>query len=545
MQQAYNERDKTSSSSFASEYVRNFLTREAAPGIPYEYQLYLKLLPEITLAEVNALAESYLRPTNRVVLVNAIQTKGFTMPTDSQLGSALASAESASVEQITQADLSRPLMPEAPTPGKIVSEERIDSVGLVHWKLSNGADVYLKPTTNKNDQIVFGAYSRGGTSVVPDDDFIAATQAAAIAEQSGIGDFNSIDLAKKLSGKQVSISPYINSLTEGVNGSSSTEDEETLFQLINLTFTHPRFDQNAYDIYIERLKAKIENQNQQPSFQFSRKIGEIVMNDNFRSRPLDLDRISQISFDKVRAVYRDRFADPGNFVYIFAGNIDLAKFRELVSLYIAGMQSEKRVDTFKDTGLRFADGVKTASVRAGSEPKSEVSIIFSGRREWTRTNDYLLQATAEILTMKLLEVIREDKSAAYSIGAQSQWNQYPVGQYIFEIDYGSDPAKASSLADQVFTIIDEMKKQPVEQSYIERAQATEQSAYETAIQDNGFWVQNLKNLSFYGRPFDDILTYPDLVKSVTPEKIQATAAQLLDQNRYVRVILYPANWTGD
>ncbi|HUX13010.1 MAG TPA: insulinase family protein [Spirochaetia bacterium] len=545
MQQAYNERDKTSSASFASEYVRNFLTREAAPGISYEYELYVRLLPQIRLDEVNALAESYLRPTNRVVLVNAVQTKEFSMPTDSQLASAVASGESAKVEQISQTDLSRPLMPEAPVPGKIVSEQKIDSVGLVHWTLSNGASVYLKPTTYKNDQIVFGAYSKGGTSLVPDDEFIAATQAAAIAEQSGLGDFDSIDLTKKLSGKQVSISPYINSLTEGLNGSSSTEDAQTLFQLINLTFTHPRFDRNAYDIYIQRLKAKIENQDQQPAFRFSEKINRMVMNDNFRSRPLDIDRIGQISFEKVREVYQDRFADPGKFVYVFAGNIDLAKFRELVSRYIAGMPGGTREETFKDRGLRFADGVQTASVKAGSEPRSEVSIIFTGQRKWTRTNEYLLQATAEILTMKLLEVIREDKSAAYSIGAQSQWNQYPIGQYIFEIDYGADPAKAKALSDQVFAIIDEMKKQPLEESYVERVQATEQSAYESAIQDNGFWVQNLKNLSFYERPFDDILTYPDLIKSLTPEKIRATAAELLDQNRYVRVILYPANWTGD
>ncbi|WP_455382454.1 M16 family metallopeptidase [Salinispira pacifica] len=545
IQQLYNERDKTSSEGFASEYIRNYLTGEASPGIPYEYQLYQELLPGISLDEVNALADSYLKERNRVVLVNAIKTKDFSMPEDSALASALAEAKSAKVSQVEEANLARPLMPEAPTPGSIVSEEKIADVGLIHWKLSNGAEVYLKPTDFKNDQIVFGAYSKGGTSVVPDDDYVAATQAAAIAEQSGIADFNSVDLGKKLTGKQVSLSPYINSLTEGVNGSSSTADEETLFQLINLTFTHPRFDRDAYDTYMQRLRARIENQNQRPEYLYSEKITSLVTDNDFRTRPLDESRLAQVTFEKIKRIYLDRFADPGNFTYFFAGNIDVDKFRRLVSLYIAGMPSVERNDTFRDTGLRFTDQVKTASVRAGSEPKSEVSIIFSGQKPWTKENEYLLKATSDILTMKLLEVIREEKSAAYSIGAQSQWSQYPVGQYLLEIDYGADPEKARPLVDQVFQIINALKNTPVDPSYIERAQATERTAYETALQDNGFWVQNLKNLSFYGRPFNDILTYPDLIKALTPEKVRRTAEQLIDENRYVRVILYPADWTGD
>ena len=46
--------------------------------------------------------------------------------------------------------------------------------GITEWTLSNGATVVLKPTTLKEDQILFRAVAPGGTSLASDADFIPA-----------------------------------------------------------------------------------------------------------------------------------------------------------------------------------------------------------------------------------------------------------------------------------------------------------------------------------------------------------------------------------
>ena len=87
-------------------------------------------------------------------------------------------------------------------PASVVSvDSRSPSIGVTEWKLSNGARVLVKPTDFKADEILFGAYSRGGTSLAPDADIMSARLASQIVGLGGAGNFNRIDLAKKLSGQ--------------------------------------------------------------------------------------------------------------------------------------------------------------------------------------------------------------------------------------------------------------------------------------------------------------------------------------------------------
>ena len=51
-----------------------------------------------------------------------------------------------------------------PARGTIVKTTARPKPGITEWTLSNGATVVLKPTTLKEDQILFRACAPGGTS---------------------------------------------------------------------------------------------------------------------------------------------------------------------------------------------------------------------------------------------------------------------------------------------------------------------------------------------------------------------------------------------
>ena len=242
LERAVTEKENTPSASLADEYVRNFTDGEPSPGIEYEMALHARFLPEITLNEVNALAKQWVPDKNRVVLVNAPDKPGLAVPDQAKLASVIASAEKKELTAYVDTVGTQPLLDSAPKAGAITKTATKDAFGITEWELSNGVKVVLKPTKFKEDEVIFQAFSPGGTSLASDADFIPAQTAAQVVASGGLGKFSAIDLRKMLTGKVASARPFIGELDEGLRGSASRKDLETMFQLIYLTFTAPRAD---------------------------------------------------------------------------------------------------------------------------------------------------------------------------------------------------------------------------------------------------------------------------------------------------------------
>ena len=133
-------------------------------------------------------------------------------------------------------------------------------LGITEWRLSNGVRVVLKPTTFKQDEILFRAVSPGGTSLASDEDFVPAATADQVVAAGGLGTLGSIDLNKILAGTSVGVRAEIGETEEGLAGGASRKDLETMFQLIYLTFTAPRADPVAFRVLTRQLKVALAHQ---------------------------------------------------------------------------------------------------------------------------------------------------------------------------------------------------------------------------------------------------------------------------------------------
>ena len=85
IERAYTNRANQRSTSFVAEYTRAFLYGESIPGIEYEFELYRRFVPEITLEDVNEVGNTWLRPDNRVIVVTAPEKDGLEMPSEAEL----------------------------------------------------------------------------------------------------------------------------------------------------------------------------------------------------------------------------------------------------------------------------------------------------------------------------------------------------------------------------------------------------------------------------------------------------------------------------
>lgn len=538
LEQALAEKDKRPSAQLAAEYIRATTQGEPIPGLAYEVDLTRALVPTITLAEVNGLAAEWVPEGNRVVMVSAPKKEGVPVPTEAQLAAAIAAAASAPltayVDTVTSATLIRTL----PTPGRI-TKEATRAWGITEWELSNGIKVVLKPTNFKEDEIAFRAFSPGGTSLATDAQFLAASSAATLVGVGGVGDLSNIALGKAMTGKVASVSAAISELEETLSGRASKKDLEAMFQLAYLRVTAPRADPAIFGVMMGQMKMMMANMQASPEFAFSEMVSKTMSQGHVRARTPSADELASITLDDAMRFYKDRFADMGDFTFVFVGSLDPAVMRPLVERYLASLPSTGRKETWKDIGMHPPEGVVTREVRKGIEPKSQTTINFTGPFQYDQEQRVAIRAMADILQTRLRESLREELGGTYSVSAGAGYENRPREQYQVSISFGSDPARAEALAARVFQEIEAFKTNGPTEKQVSDVKTTLDRDFETNIKQNAYVLSQLSFRYDHGDTPEALLDVPNYYRKLSVAGIQAAASEYLNTGRYVKVVLLP------
>lgn len=538
-EQSYRERDKQRSGNHAGEMVRHFLSGEPMPGIELELEMAREFVPSIRLEELNRLAAEWVGEDNRIIVVSAPEKETATTPDEPALLAVFDRVASKPIEAWVDKVRQEPLVAELPAAGSIVSESRIEELDVTHWTLSNGVQVVLKPTVFKNDEIQFGAFSPGGTSLVDDESAVSGDLAATLVREGGLGAFDRTELEKALAGQVANASAFLGELSEGAGGSASPEDLETMFQLLYLSFTAPRKDQAAVESWIARTRAALQNRDSQPNTVFSDEWGRRMYGDHPRRQPFTVETLERVDLDRAFEIYRDRFADAGDFTFVFVGNFVPDELKPLVLTYLGGLPSTGRKESWHDLGVEEARGATRFEVRRGLEAKSRVRLTFLGDTEFSRQAEHDIRSLASVLSIRLREVLREDKGATYGVGVSGNIRRRPRESYGFTVSFGCAPENVEELTEAVFAEIETLRENGIAESYLEKVRESQIRRRETDLKENGFWRAVLEDAYTYGTDPRLVLEYEELVKSVTSERIRQAAGRYLSTERYLLGVLNP------
>ncbi|NVN95684.1 MAG: insulinase family protein [Bacteroidetes bacterium] len=540
MEKAAKEADKTESANFCSEYASNFLSEEPIPGVKNELKYAKKLLPEITLAEINALAKIWVSDDNMALVVNAPEKEGVKVPTNDQILSIIKNSKTKQIEPYIDNFKTEPLLAENIKGSKVISKKENKEVGFTELTLANGIKVVLKPTDFKNDEILVSAYSPGGHSLYPDQDFISANFSSQIVDQSGIGNFDNVQLEKKLKGKVVQISPYISDIKEGFTGSSTPKDFETLLQLTYLYFKSPRKDTAAFSTFASQMKNQLKFIKANPQFAFYDTLYKssypgakrliIVPNE---------EQINQIKLDKAFQIYQDRFADASDFKFFFVGNFDVDSITPMIEKYIGSLPITNRKETWKDVSSEFAKGITEIKFHKGTEKQGMVGLLISGNIEWNDKNRLSIALLQEIIDIKLVEVIREKMSGVYSPQAMINMEHYPKSEYNIMVMFGCSPKNADKLTKAVFGIMKDLLKKGPTQIDFDKAKEAVIRERETNLKKNNYWLQKLESAYFDGDDINLTLKFEDRLKAISIEDLKQLSLKCFTKDHYVRVVLMP------
>ncbi len=537
LEKQYKEKDKTKSVAYVQQYVDNFLTSASIPSSDYAYQTGKKILANLTLAEINAVAKNMITKTNQIIVVQAAEKDAKELPTEAQLIAAVQSAGNG-VTPYVDNTVNKPLITKLPTAGTIVNETKNDKIGTTTLTLSNGVKVVLKPTDFKNDQVIFTSFAKGGTSLASDADLISAENANTIAG-SGVGDFNPTQLSKYLAGKTASAGSYISDEYQGFSGSSSPKDLETAFQLIYAYATNPRKDAEIFNKNISDLKVITANKNSSPASVFADTVQAVMANYHKRAMPTTLQDLDRISLDKAYAFYKDRFADASGQTFVFVGNFEVEKLKPLITTYLASLPALNKNENFIDRGVNPPKGKVSKTVNRGLEDKVNVQLYFHDDYEYSAENNVQLDALKAALEIKILERLREKESGVYSPNVSLSIQKIPTAHYYFTISFSCAKANTEKLINAALEEVNAFKMNGATEDDLKKFKSEEIRQEELSLRDNGFWLGYLSNRLKNGDDMNQILSSKERINSVSVASSKAAAQKYLNGNNYIRLVLAP------
>lgn len=538
LESAYNEREKTKNDSYVNEYINHFLMAEPIPGIEFEYTTMNQIAPNIPVMAINqAIQQGGLLPdNNQVVFIAAPEKEGIVCPTKEEVIAQLKGMKDLKVEAYVDKVSNEPLMKEAPKGGKIVSENTNAIYGTTELTLSNGVKVYIKKTDFKADEIQMKGVSLGGTSLFPDNDKLEMSYLNSVIQAGGLGNFSKVDLTKMLAGKKVSVNAAVGANTEGITGSCSPKDFETMMQLTYLSFTAPRKDMDAFASLKSRIKAQLESAESNPLSSINDTIQKMMYGYHPRYFSMKPEMVDQINYDRIIEMYKDRFADASDFRFFLVGNVDIEKVKPLIEQYLGALPSTGRKETFRDNHMDIAKGMlENTYAKEQQTPMATVFMLYSGKCKYDLKDNLLMSFLTQALDMVYTEEVREKEGGTYGVSSYGQLSKHPNEKFMLQIVYQTDPAKKDHLNGIIDAQMKKMASEGPTEEHLQKIKEYMLKKYKDNQKENGYWLNNLDEYFYTG--VDYTQGYEEAVNNITVKDVQKFAADLVNQGNKITVVM--------
>lgn len=546
LERASNEVDKTESANFASEYVDNYLHHDPIPGAKREYNYAKKLMDGIHLNEINALAKDWITPENFVAIVTAPEKEGVKVPSKNEVLNVITDNKLKDVEPYVDTYQEKEIIyKNTLRPGSIVKTEEIPAIKATKVTLNNGIEVILKKTNYKNDEILFTATSKGGKSLYAVKDLASLDFAADIIDRSGISELDYNTLTKKLKTKQAGVTPYIGALTEGLEGSSTPKDLEFFFQYLNAFFTRPRADKNACELVLTEASEQVKMMQAATMYRFfGAFLDAATDHDPYQMNPLSYTQeyLDQVNYDDAVKFYRERFANPADFTYIFVGNFDEKLMNEYLCLYLGSMKTTSNHENFNANAFKkHNDGIQTSTVTYGQEKQGWMGLYFDGAYDYNAKNNMTINVLGDVLDQYVLEIIREKMGDVYSPMLQMGYEKYPEARYKLLIMLSCNPDNTDKLANTCIQILKDIQKKGADKKTLSKVKKQLIATREKNIQTNNFWLSYINGKVLYNDDMNAVNEYADMVNSISKKDIVNFMKKYFKTDSYTRVDLKPEN----
>lgn len=540
LEKAYNNRNQQENKTLAESYVRNFIDKKPIPGIETEYQMMSMIVNQIPVEAVNQVFSQIVSDKNLVVLGMMPAREGESCPKDDDILALLSQVEAENIAPYVDNVKDEPLVSELPAAGKVVKENMLSDFGAKEWILSNGAKVILKKTDFKADEINMMAVAKGGTSVYGNDKAADLMFMPAVLEQHGLGNFTNSDLTKLMAGKQVSLKVAFEDYVRSLYGNTTPKDLKTYMEMIYMTFTGLTVTEDEFAAMQNLYKGLIQNQEQNPSFVFQKKVQEFLYTSP-NKQVFGVSDIEKANRENILSIIHEQLTNAADFTFVFSGNFDETDLKTLVEQYIASLPSVKG----KKQELKYNSAVE---IKSGSEekdftmkmevPQGSAAVIISGKMPYSFKNRLMASMSAQIISTRLLNEVREKEGAVYSIYTQGSQDRLSEVSVTYQTIFQVKPEKKDRALEIIRCEFEKLAKEtPAEE--LDKVKEFMVKQYAENEHTNSYWCSMMAGNEL--KPAEVFAQAEKAILSVTPKELSEYVNEVMKQNNYRVLVMMPEN----
>lgn len=516
---------------FVGSYVNHFLRNSAITSLEQDFALSSQFLAEITLDDIQDQMKAWADHQNAVVFLTAPSKVEGELPSADKLASIWQDVENTPTVALEDKAQITALMNSQPKPGKVLTKSYIEAWDAHEWLLSNGIKVILKPSDFTENSIQFRAYSDGGYALVDDDTYLSSFGLMDTLHFMGLGALNMEQFAQFSREKRFSVTPRIDTYSEGMSGMSNIEDLRYMMQAIYLRFTGPVKDAERFEWLKDTYRPRLKNKYNSPAAQFYAAIQAKTQAGNPRNVEFNVDMLERQNIDTIYQVYQERFANPSDFTFVFVGDIDLDEMEDLLTTYVGSLETTNVKDKLSKLPNYTLKGDYQIHMEKGTEPKATVITSLFGEGEWTYKNQLVTSAFQAALERSLRTRLREELGGVYSVGVNASLQRWPYQNYSVTVSFTCDPDRVDELYDEVNKVFAKFVEGDIDEQLVENFKTQAKISRQKSLKENGFWLSYILNHYSPYRPLA-LAEYDALVESIDFEQVQNVAKKYLtSQNR--------------
>ena len=520
--------------------LSNFFDKTPYMEPEAEYEMVKSVLQQFNAMIISMVVKQLPMTENLTILYTGPEKEGIATPTQEQLLALFAEVQASDIKPSEKNAVAESFLDPATLKGSKVKKTESTLYGATKWTLKNGITVYVKPTKFSENQILFNIYKDGGLSLIDDADIDSfnSTITSVFAMNCGVGPFSGTDVSKMLSGKNLSVNPYIDSYQHGINGQATIKDLETAFQILYLMYTQPRFDEKEWENSLSMLRSQLPNMINTPDYIFASRMMDVIFGHNPRHQQISMETLDRASLDTYARDYRMLTQTAAKANMTIVGDVDLETLKPLVEKYIGSLPAKGKASKWIDRKDDFVPGLIVDDFKTEmTTPQTTVLQLYTCDMPYSAKVDVALDIIEYVLDMRYVTSLREEEGGTYGASTSAATRRRPKDKVMVQTYFNCNPALADRLRELAVKGITELATDGPTADEMNSALLNLKKNLPESRISNSYWANRLENYIDWGEDTD--AAREKALEQITADDVKVVLQGLLGSNNFIEIIQRP------